>query len=92
MKKRSRSPPPLRKQGKIPYKTILLSLLLTISGLIFFSVGLTHWNNGSLTDSSIYWLLASLVFIPGCYHLVIFMQILRGVPGYDYSMLPDFND
>ena len=53
---------------------------------------MSHFKKGSLTDSGLYWLLASLVFIPGAYHLIIFIQVMREVPGYDMSMLPDFND
>jgi hypothetical protein len=53
---------------------------------------MNHFRSGSFTDSGLYWLLAMLVFIPGAYHLIIFMQVMRGVPGYDMSMLPDFND
>ncbi|CAG9326347.1 unnamed protein product [Blepharisma stoltei] len=92
MKKRAPSPPPLRKHRKIPYKTILLALLLTISGVIFFSVGMTHYGNGRFTDWGLYWLLGALVFIPGSYHLFIFLQLMRETPGYSYDMLPDFDD
>jgi len=90
--KRSASPKPLRERNRVPYKTILLALLLTISAFIFFSVGSSLWLRGKFSDSVVYFLLGTLVFIPGSYHLFIYVQLVRKVPGYTYDMIPTFND
>lgn len=97
MKRRSASPPALRSHDKIPYKTVLLvnsiqSLLLFGAGILFISVGLSQYYAGNLGDSFMYLLLGVLVFIPGSYHLFLFMQAARGVPGYRFDQLPTLDD
>lgn len=50
------------------------------------------WSLGKLSEAFVYALLGTLVFIPGSYHLFVYVQLLRKVPGYTYDMIPDFND
>jgi len=97
MKRRSASPQPLRSHDKIPYKTVFLvgstqSLLLFSAGVLFISVGLSQYFAGNLGDCFMYLLLGVLVFIPGSYHLFLFMQAARGAPGYRYDQLPSLDD
>jgi len=80
-------PGPLQGQ-KIPWRSFLLALGLTLAGLLFLVLGLRIASN-RLLDSFPYVLLGSLCFIPGFYHLVIFIQIFRGQPGYTYDLVPE---
>lgn len=67
-------------------------MFLTLSAMLFFSVGSSLWVQGKSSDAAVYLFLGTLVFIPGSYHLFIFVQLLRRVPGYTPDMIPNLFD
>ena len=85
---RAKSPPPLRKEQKIPWKTFFLTLFLTSAGIIFLSVGLSQYFKKGLTESIPYVLLGGMVSIPGVFYGFIFIAACRRWPGYSYEMIP----
>ncbi|XP_035661463.1 transmembrane protein 230-like [Branchiostoma floridae] len=86
-----------RPPRKIPYKAIGLATILFLLGTALLTVG-------SLLLAGVYidpqyadrtWpvlLLGLLVFIPGGYHVFIAYNAWRGVKGYSFDDIPDYND
>ena len=85
---RAKSPPPLRSSQKIPWKTVFLTLFLTTAGIIFVGVGLSQYFKKGLTDAFLYFLLGTMVAIPGVFYGFIFVAACRRWPGYTYEMIP----
>ncbi len=76
-----------------PYKTIIIVFMLLLSGILFIYTGYNKYSTDHTYDVYIpYTLLGALISIPGFYYTGIFVMILLGVEGYDYSELPDLND
>ena len=88
---RGKSPPPLRNMTKTPWKALGLTLLLTISGIIFLSVGVAEYFRWGLYEAFPYLLLGTLVAIPGGVYLFVFLAAFRRWPGYTYDMIPDLD-
>ena len=82
-----RQPKDLFNKQPIPWRTILLCLVFFILGSLFLFLGIFKWTKTSLSESYEYLLLGLIMFIPGSYHTVILIQILRGVDGYSYDMI-----
>mmetsp|Transcript_95277 Transcript_95277/g.179148 ORF Transcript_95277/g.179148 Transcript_95277/m.179148 type:complete len:101 (+) Transcript_95277:85-387(+) len=79
-------PPPLR-GPKIPWKELVLSVVLFVIGIVFLLCGANVFFKTSLSESMPFTILGALCFIPGSYHTFIFFQIFRKVPGYSFSMI-----
>ena len=60
--------------------------------MVFLSAGIKNYQEGNWTETGLYLLLSFLVLTPGVYHLFIYLQVLRGVPGYHISMLTDLSN
>lgn len=86
-------PPVISDFPKIPYKTIMITLLLFFSSILFITVGIHKYQTDHTWDVYVsYLLLGILLFIPGAYFTFMLMNILLRRPGYDYSDLPDLSD
>ncbi|XP_019626732.1 PREDICTED: transmembrane protein 230-like, partial [Branchiostoma belcheri] len=84
-------------RGRIPYRAIGLATVLFLLGTALLTVG-------SLLLAGVYidpqysdrtWpvlLLGLLVFIPGGYHVFIAYNAWRGVKGYSFDDIPEYND
>jgi hypothetical protein len=55
----------------VPWKTIFVSFLFFIGGLVFLSLGFIEWAETSFSDSYEKLILGSILFIPGVYHTVL---------------------
>mmetsp|Transcript_24572 Transcript_24572/g.27951 ORF Transcript_24572/g.27951 Transcript_24572/m.27951 type:complete len:106 (+) Transcript_24572:32-349(+) len=88
---RSRSPSPLPVRVKHPWKTIVLAFFLFGAGILFLTLGVKAVGKSGWSDAWPFFLLGSLLFIPGGYHSYIIYKIFRGVPGWSYDMIPDMD-
>lgn len=81
---------------KIPYKTIIYTTLQFLIGTTLIVIGcllLTGYTGHVGTSRAIVVLIVGiLVFVPGCYHLIIVYRACRGCQKYSYSDLPDCED
>lgn len=78
-------------KAKIPWRTILVSLLFFIGGIIFLSIGIsTAYEEGSFANCYEHFIMGSILFIPGSYHTVCAFMALRGYEGWDYENLTTF--
>uniref|UniRef100_A0A0K0FXN0 Transmembrane protein 134 (inferred by orthology to a human protein) n=1 Tax=Strongyloides venezuelensis TaxID=75913 RepID=A0A0K0FXN0_STRVS len=77
---------------KTNIKVVILSILLTIVGLIIAIFGfiaifcLSHID----LQAWLFVIVGILFFIPGCYHCVYILCVLSGRPGYKFENLPTF--
>ncbi|XP_051031581.1 transmembrane protein 230-like [Phodopus roborovskii] len=82
--------------AKIPHKTIICATLQFLIGTTLIVTGcllLTGYMKHVGTSRAIAVLIVGiLVFVPGCYHLVIIYRTCRGCQDYSYSDLPDCED
>mmetsp|Transcript_21391 Transcript_21391/g.24859 ORF Transcript_21391/g.24859 Transcript_21391/m.24859 type:complete len:109 (+) Transcript_21391:45-371(+) len=85
-------PQPLNPKGKKPWKTILISVFLTIVGAVFLYTGYARYNDHTFTELLPFFLMAALLLIPGLYHVVLIAIVAFGVEGYSYDMLPNLDD
>ncbi|XP_011056243.1 PREDICTED: transmembrane protein 230 isoform X2 [Acromyrmex echinatior] len=72
---------------KIPWKAIMLAVLLFIGGTIMLIMG-------SLIYSDRIWpviILGALMFIPGAYHMRVAILAYQKVPGYSFDDIPEFD-
>ncbi|KAL1928146.1 hypothetical protein VTP01DRAFT_3062 [Rhizomucor pusillus] len=80
----------------IPWKAIGLALLLFTAGSVLITVGALI-KLGYITSEV--WLsrgipflvIGCIMFIPGAYHLYIAYYAYYKYPGYDFSMIPDWD-
>ncbi|GAB0099699.1 hypothetical protein DMENIID0001_155860 [Sergentomyia squamirostris] len=85
-----RKPPP-----KFPWKAIIFSTFLCITGavsLVFavlISIGYIH--ERYLDRQLPLLILGSIMFIPGCYHVVVAYRAFMHHPGFTYDDIPDFD-
>ena len=77
---------------KVPWKTIFVSFLFFIGGLVFLSLGFIEWAESSFSDAYEKLILGSILFIPGVYHTVLAIQALRGIEGWGYENLTVFEN
>ncbi|KRX03092.1 hypothetical protein PPERSA_10173 [Pseudocohnilembus persalinus] len=84
---RAESPPPLRDNTKVPYKTVLLSFILFFAGILFSIVGTEQTYEKGIYETYPYLLMAVLLLIPGVYHVFIFICIWLKIEGYSYDLL-----
>uniref|UniRef100_A0A1L8D8S0 Transmembrane protein 230 n=1 Tax=Nyssomyia neivai TaxID=330878 RepID=A0A1L8D8S0_9DIPT len=83
-------PPP-----KIPWKAIIFSTFLCITGAIslvfgiLIAIGQIH--EKYLDRQLPLFILGSIMFIPGCYHVVIAYRAFMKHPGYSFEDIPDFD-
>lgn len=82
-------PPP-----KIPYKAIILAVVLFVVGSVLIIVGsllLTGYIDTAYSDRT--WpvlILGSMMFIPGSYHVHLAYKAWKGHPGYSFDDIPEF--
>jgi hypothetical protein len=76
----------------VPWKTIFVSFLFFIGGLVFLSLGFIEWAESSFSDAYEKLILGSILFIPGVYHTVLAIQALRGIEGWGYENLTVFEN
>ncbi|ELT93559.1 hypothetical protein CAPTEDRAFT_20122 [Capitella teleta] len=83
-------PPP-----KIPYRAIALAAGLFLLGSMLIIVGsmlLSGFIDAQYADRT--WpvlILGLLMFIPGAYHVHLAYNAYKGVPGYSYEDIPEFD-
>lgn len=77
-----------------PIKTIILSIFLLFSGILFVGNGVDKWNSHESTWDEWFgfFVLGGLLLCPGVYYSFYLMMILIGVEGYEYKDLPDLSD
>ena len=81
---------------QMPWKSMMLALLLFGLGTILLTIaGLLYTGqigNADHDDRLVpLFVLGSLVFIPGFYHVRIAFWIWRGAEGYDWTLIPDMD-
>ncbi|KAI8988425.1 hypothetical protein BDF20DRAFT_855630 [Mycotypha africana] len=80
----------------IPWKAIALAIGLFIVGGILLAVGILI-KLGYLASEDLvargtpFIVLGSIMFIPGAYHLYIAYYAYYKYPGYDFSLIPDWD-
>ncbi|KAG0172846.1 hypothetical protein DFQ28_009810 [Apophysomyces sp. BC1034] len=82
-------------EPEIPWKAIGLASLLFTIGSVMIAIGtlikLGYIGEEGWNDRGIPFLvLGSIMFIPGAYHLYIAYYAYYKYPGYDFSMIPDW--
>jgi len=83
-------PEPLQKPS-LPMKSLLLSIFLFINGTVFLLIGLSVFWQTSLGESLPFTILGSLCFIPGAYHVYVFVKVWLGRDNaYTYDMLENY--
>ena len=85
------------KSTKIPYKSIMLAIVLFTIGTVLLVVGSLLvsgiWVPAEYADRTIPVLILSCIaFIPGSYHTFIAWASYRQYKGYSYSQIPSFDD
>ncbi|KAI7904237.1 uncharacterized protein BX663DRAFT_504384 [Cokeromyces recurvatus] len=80
----------------IPWKAIGLALLLFVAGGILLAIGIlikigTIASEVWLARGTPFIVLGSIMFIPGAYHLYIAYYAYYKYPGYDFSLIPDWD-
>jgi hypothetical protein len=85
VKSRSRLP--------LPRKTATAAGGLALIGFVFLMVGMGVWldDNAARWETVPFFVLAAIGLIPGVYHSVILIRAYLGHEGYDYSMVPSFD-
>ncbi|EGW08338.1 UPF0414 transmembrane protein C20orf30-like [Cricetulus griseus] len=82
--------------AKIPLKTIICTTLQFLIGTTLILAGcllLTGYiSHVGISRAIAVLIVGILVFVPGCYHLVIIYRTCRGCQTYSYSDLPDCED
>eukprot|EP01035_Chromulina_nebulosa_P020703 gene20703-26840_t len=78
-----------------PPKTTLAAIIMLLVGSIFLSLGLiflfvSHLNQRSKSFAFI--ILGGLMFTPGSYACFIIYGSWKGWPGFDYSLIPSYDD
>ncbi len=90
---RNFDPIPILDFPKIPYKSILIILLLFFSSILFIYTGIIKYKE---RDKWYHWFsyifLGILLFIPGSYYGFILINILFGRKGYEYEDIPDLSE
>jgi hypothetical protein len=95
----SHTPPKIKDWPKRPYKTIGIVIntlikvfLLLSSGLLFFIYSIIKFTDGSTYDIYLpYFILGTLLLIPGVYYTYILICVLLGKEGYKYKLIPDMS-
>lgn len=77
---------------KIPWRTILVSILFFIVGSLFLAWGVHDYQYKSGAEAAEKIGLGLILFIPGSYHTVLAIQALRGVEGWDFENLTVFEN
>ena len=85
------------KSTKIPYKSIMLAIVLFTIGTVLLVVGSLLvsgiWVPAEYADRTIpVLILGCIAFIPGSYHTYIAWASYRQCKGYSYSQIPSFDD
>ncbi|KAG5333709.1 TM230 protein, partial [Acromyrmex charruanus] len=80
---------------KIPWKAIMLAVLLFIGGTIMLIMG-SLIVSGQIDSkySDRIWpviILGALMFIPGAYHMRVAILAYQKVPGYSFDDIPEFD-
>jgi hypothetical protein len=84
--------PEIKDWPKRPYKTIVIVFMLLFSGILFVAMGIYKFFTDHTYDiyvPNIF--LGLLLLIPGLYYSIIFILILIGADGWEYSELPDLS-
>ena len=90
---REYEPTPILDWPKIPYKSIVVILLLFFSSILFIYMGVkTFKENEKWYHWFSYIFLGVLLFIPGAFYGYILINILIGRRGYRYEDIPDLSD
>ncbi|SAL95567.1 hypothetical protein [Absidia glauca] len=84
-------------EAQIPWKAIGLATLLFGIGSILIVVGVLIYLGFITTEDYLgrsipLLVLGSIMFIPGAYHLYIAYYAYYKYPGYEFSMIPDWED
>ncbi|KCV73342.1 hypothetical protein H696_00881 [Fonticula alba] len=84
-----------RPNHQIPWKSVLVAIMLFVLGAILLTLASLlftgHLGDAKHDDRIIpLFVLGSLVFIPGFYHVWIAVATWRGQSGYSWSQIPSF--
>lgn len=63
---------------KIPWRTVIISLLMTLVGLTFIVLGIVQFYVNEFQHMGEEMLIGSILFVPGFYHTVLAIQAFRG--------------
>jgi len=58
-------------KAKIPWRTIFISFLFFIGGVIFYAIGINELLANGISNAYEKLILGSILFIPGSYHTVL---------------------
>jgi hypothetical protein len=84
-------PEPLQKPS-LPMRSLFLSIFLFLNGTVFLLIGLSVFWKASLGESLPFTILGSICFIPGAYHVFVFLKVWLGRDnGYNYDMLENYD-
>ena len=84
------APEPLQRPS-LPLRSLFLSIFLFINGTVFLLIGLSVFWNASLGESLPFTILGSICFIPGAYHVFVFLKVWLGRDSaYTYDMLENY--
>ena len=90
---RDYDPIPILDFPKIPYKSILIILLLFSSSILFIYTSIVKYKDN---DKWYHWFsylfLGALLFIPGVFYGFILINVLIGRRGYRYEDIPDLSE
>ena len=84
-------PPPPLTAPSLPLRSLVLSIFLFAFGTIFILIGLSVFWNTSLYESLPFTILGSICFIPGAYHVYVFLKVWSGRDSkYQYEILESY--
>ena len=85
------NPPPRLQAPSLPFKSLLLSIFLFIFGTVFLLIGFSVFWNASMYASLPFSILGGICFIPGAYHVYVFLKVWSGTDqNYKYEMLESY--
>eukprot|EP00919_Chromeraceae_sp_WS-2016_P062029 GHVR01146944.1.p1 GENE.GHVR01146944.1~~GHVR01146944.1.p1 ORF type:complete len:127 (-),score=19.79 GHVR01146944.1:53-376(-) len=85
------TPSPLR-PPKVPWRTLLMAIFLFIVGTVFLLMGLNVIVQFRYGECIPFMIIGCICFIPGSYYVFMFIQIFRGIKGYNYDDIPSYDD
>eukprot|EP01039_Chlorochromonas_danica_P000804 gene804-873_t len=81
---------------RFPIRTTIAGVVLFLGGIIFLAVGLSIMFSSTRSHGkdrgTLLVILGSVMFLPGSYASVIIYGSFKGWPGYDYSLIPSYDD
>ncbi|XP_033119448.1 transmembrane protein 230-like [Anneissia japonica] len=82
---------------KIPYRSIIVAIILLVMGTVLLTVGVLLFTNTyfSVKYHDRTWpviVIGCILFIPGFYHVRLAYYAYKGYKGYKFDDIPDYDE